>query len=192
MARHLGVSEAAIAPPRRTGRSATGGATGGTAGAAPPARERSAGPLEDADLDLLACLLKEPGLLDGLSDLAGELGPRVRVVIAWLDEARVRGLTGVEDVVPHLFGRCADDPETRGILAAAVDRAARIRDPRSIFSLLRHGRNAHFARQEARRIRLLLQQAESEGDSPRADELTRRYVELLRLAGAASAERAET
>jgi len=49
-----------------------------------------------------------------------------------------------------------------------------------MFSRLRRDREFHFAREQARRTLQQVKQALAEGDSARADDLTRKYQELLR------------
>ena len=65
-------------------------------------------------------------------------------------------------------------------LAAGIDRASRIRDARSVFAMLERGRNRIHVQQEIRRLKSQVQQALADGDTVRADQLTRRYMDLLR------------
>ena len=192
MSRHLGVSEAAIPIPAqkpKRGADRGGPKTAGAANPAAPAatapRRRS--PLESADLELLACVLSEPDLLEEAVGLAGDRSQAFQRVIEGVQQARKLGATDRGSLLRDLFARFPDDPVLVDFLHEAGERAARIRDVRDMFLRLRRDREFHFAREQAGRTLQQVKDALAQGDTARADELTRKYQELLRRSHATSA-----
>ncbi|MBK8976736.1 MAG: DNA primase [Planctomycetes bacterium] len=184
MAARLGLSPAAIEIPAAPRRAA--------AAEPEPVRPTARRPVaptkhEQADLDALACLLAAPELGERLRELPGETAAWLDRFLGWIEQGLAAGRRSRDVIVPWLFGRCEDDADARAVLAEAVDRSARIRDPRQVFAMVEAGRVRQAARQEARRMRALVQQALADGDAARADELTRKYQEVLRRSGAAGA-----
>ena len=157
---------------------------------APAQRRRTAPrrrtPLEQADLDLVACVLAGPDLVSELGSLVGELGPVAARILEGAVRAVESGRDTPESLVRDLFARCAEDADARAFLADAQDRATRLKDARSMFPRLRRDRELHFAREEANQTKMLLMQAIADGDSARADQLTKKFHDLLRRSGGAS------
>jgi DNA primase len=187
MALHLGLSAAAIRIPdaRRAAREAAD-PDEDRRPVRRPAPPRRNTPLDEADLDLVACILSAPDLVSELGGLAGELGPRAARILEGAVHAVQAGRSEPAALIGDLFARFAEDPALRAFLADAQERATRLRDARSMFPRLRRDRELHFAREEANRTKMLLKQAIADGDSARADQLTKKFHELLRRCGGAS------
>jgi DNA primase len=178
MARHLGIDEEVFrrSLARREKRSA----------AAAPSAERATqtarpapSPMARAEVDLLACVLAAPALLERAITGWAEPGRIGKL----LDAARAAADAGINDrdgLLRHLFTCSSEAPELAEMVAEAADVARRIHDaPSSLETLLAH-RRAHLARAAAQQIRYELREASSAGDHARVDELTRRYVTQLR------------
>lgn len=184
MALHLGLSEDAIPVPdlRRAARAPSEPEP--TVVPRPPRRRATA--LDQADTDLLACILADPVLVSELGTLAGEPGAVAARILEGATRAVEAGRATSAELVRDLFARCTEDGEARALLADAQERATRVRDARSMFLRLRRDREFHFARQEANQTKMRLRQAIADGDTPLADQLTKKFHELLRRCGGAS------
>jgi DNA primase len=181
MARQLGVSEAAIVVP--TPRKTDGGDGPKPTGPASPAARS---PQEQADLQLLACVLADPQSLEQAVALPGDHSPAFQRVLDGLAQARRAGASDRAALMKDLFARFTDESLLLDFLHEAGERSARIRDPRDMFLRLRRERDLHSAREQARRTLQQVKQAIADGDAARADELTRKYQELLRRSHAAA------
>ena len=180
MATHLGLSEAAIPIPDRAPRRRDD--DGEPVPAAPPRpRPVASDKGAEADLDLLACVLRDSALVGAVDELPGEFPAWLGKFLGWVRAAVDGGqATSYEALVKVLFGRVGEEPELRRYLDETVERARRVRDPRVTFEQLRHGREVFFAKQEAARLKRQVQQALADGDAAAADALTRQLTELLR------------
>jgi DNA primase len=185
MARQLGVDETALRPVKRAAHAARAATSPAVA-----VRPGPPDPLRETELDLVAALCVEPALLDHreVDDLLLErcAESRVEEVVGWLQDLRASGCTGLAQVPPVLFARAGEDAGLHAFLAEAIDRAQRLRDPRSMFSMLLNARRAYFDRQQTRELRQQIAQALADGDHPLADRLTEHYMARLRRAGNSS------
>ena len=178
MARHLGISEAGV--PIVTRQKAVPEEAPAESVAQPAAPRRRPTPQEVSDLDLLACVLVQPDLLEEAVGLPGDRSPAFQRVLDGVAQARKSGAADRAALLRDLFARFPGESALLDFLHEASERAARIRDVRDMFSRLRRDREFHFAREQARRTLQQVKQALAEGDSARADDLTRKYQELLR------------
>ncbi|MBI5853414.1 MAG: DNA primase [Planctomycetes bacterium] len=182
MARQLGISEAAIVVPAQRKTAAAEDAPQPVAAVEPVRRS----PQDHADLELLGCVLAAPELLEEAVGLPGDRSPSFQRVIDGVTQARRAGAGDREALLKDLFARFTDESRLLDFLHEASERSARIRDPRDMFLRLRRDRDIHFAREQARRTLQQVKQAIADGDSARADELTRKYQDLLRRSHAAA------
>ncbi len=180
MAMHLGLSpealEIPVQAPRRRSEDDTEERRPMREARPEPVRNK----VEEADLDLLACVLRDSGLRAEAQALPGEHAEWLTTILGWVAVEVESGHGTYESLVARLFARSAEDEALRSSLAAGIDRASRIRDPRSVFTMLERGRNRIHVQQEIRRLKSQVQQALADGDTGRADQLTRRYMDLLR------------
>lgn len=152
--------------------------------AAPPASVASppaaSGAAEQSDLELVACLLAEPGLFDQIEAEAftSTAAARLAELLAGVAASQVDPTS----VRRFLFTRCADDPVLSQCLARCIDVAETIKEPRESLANLMAARRVYFSRQAARQTRMQLQKAKDEGDAALVDELTRTYLQYLRQA----------
>jgi DNA primase len=182
MARHLAVPaptlERLLAKQKRpTDRGAgTEGAAPVRASVAPPRT-----PLDQADADLLACILARPPLLDDLDlELDGPRNADIATVLAWAVDARALGRSTAKDLVRYLFSRAAERPELRSLLALANDRAEKMQEPHVVLRGLVQGRRRIAGEQQRRAWRQQLQDAMRTGDQARAAELQALLMTRLR------------
>jgi DNA primase len=181
MARHLAVAPPALARLLRQVRGRAPAAAAQDAppdGAPPPAPARPT-PAVASEHELLAGLLREPGLVDRLRDEPLE-APAVAELVAMVQDAVALGRSTGADVVRYLFTRCTEREDLRGPLAAAAARAPNIADPAAFLAALVRDRHRHRAGSAARGLRQQLQQALQQGDRETADRLTRQLVEQRR------------
>jgi hypothetical protein len=180
MARHLGISERALhaVRPRRREQNVVAEQSHTDAAA-------KRDPMRDTEIGWLACLLVEPALVSEARDTVG-IGADLAKLLGWLVEGVAEGYVERPRLGSFLLTRCGEDATLRGFVVESLDRATRIKDVRSIFSMLQTGRAVYFAREEARAIRLRLQQAMADGDHALADTLTQEYTEQLKRADVAA------
>jgi DNA primase len=141
---------------------------------------QASGP-EEADLELIACLLADPTLAARLE--AGQVyASAAAAQLAELVAELAPRAPPPGELVRSLFTRCAPDPDLSRCLARCLDMAAHIREPLVAFEGVLAARKTYFSRQAAQRTRIQLQKAREEGDHALVDELTRTYLEHLRQA----------
>lgn len=204
MARHLALPVAALerllqkeqqaqrqrAAAAATNRRGTGGADTGGGGdgdvadsRAPAVPARRAPTLaERAEIDLLACVLKNPTLLIDLDTSAD--APLASVAVSQLLALASDGLAlGREDgpgLLKYLFARIAEQPELRSALGAAARRMEAIADPVAVLAGLQEGRRRLHNEPLRRSLRQELQRALASGDRARADSLQAELLASLR------------
>ncbi|MBK8100180.1 MAG: DNA primase [Planctomycetes bacterium] len=154
-------------------------------GAAPAAAPRPAAPagprtpMERAELELLAAVLKAPALAAQVDD-----GPWHQPALAELfgmaNEGVALGRNASPELIRYLFARAAERPEMQSLLAGAAMLADDLKDPQALFAGIQQGRKRHAGQQQARGLRQRLQAAIAAGDRATADELTRALVDQLR------------
>lgn len=146
---------------------------------APAAKPTIATPTDKAELELLACILAAPSLVERA--VAGWSDPgKVGVLLEAARAAVAGGHKQREALISSLFTRVADKPDLSSLVGTAADVAERIREPEEKLDTLLEHRRVFMAREAAEKIRSELQEASSAGDRARVDELTRRYVTQLR------------
>lgn len=178
MARHLGLSESSFnqSLARRARRPLREQPAEETV--APAAQPSAPTPLSKADVELLACVLSEPGL----AEVAAESVMESEELRPLLDEV-VRAVGADQDaaaVLQGLFTRFGQNSSLASLLATASDLAPTIKDPREALSTLLRHRNSYLAGQAAQKTRYQLQEARSAGNRELEEELTRRYLAELR------------
>ena len=154
--------------------------TGQAAVATPPkAAPRTL--LEQADADLLACILARPALLDDLDlELDGPRAADIATVLAWAVDGIAIGRSSPPDLVRYLFSRAAELPEIRALLALANERAEKMQEPHVVLRGLVQGRRRIGGEQQRRLWREQLQDAMRSGDTARAAELQALLMNRLR------------
>ncbi len=184
MSRHLGISEGALQPgkPRRRREDPDEAPMDRPASA--PVRRRPPTKFEEADCDLVACALIEPGILERPEFLelrgVGFVTPRMNDVFDWIAASREAGADSVDAMAKFVMARAGEDDAMRRFLAECIDRSRRVRDVDGTFLTLRQGRQFHYAREQAQQVRMRLNQALADGDRELADQLTEHYMTLLR------------
>lgn len=179
MARHLAV------PPQQLARmvrapQARVAAPASDAPPKPAPQVAAAGtPHERAEIDLLACVIAAPLLLDGVPR-DGYACREIGELLGMIGDAAAQGRTETMALQRFLFARCTERAELRAILAAACPRAAAIADPGAFLAELQRGRRRLQGDAAARRLRQQVQAAIAAGDRETADQLTRELVAALR------------
>lgn len=183
MARHLAVPaptlERLLAKQKRSTERAPRADAAAVAARPPVAPPRT--PLEQADADLLACILARPSLLDDLDlELDGPRAADIASLLAWSVDALALGRSAPQDLVRYLFARAAEQPELGSLLAIASDRADRMQEPHLVLRGLIQGRRRIAGEQQRRIWRQQLQDAMRTGDQARASELQALLMTRLR------------
>lgn len=141
---------------------------------------RPLAPRERSVLDLVACILARPALLDRLDlDGCGEIDPIPAELLGFAADGAVLGRTTPAELVRYLFARAGERAELRAFLAHAHERAGRIREPQVELAGILAGLRRQHGEGARRQIRLELMQALAAGDTARAAELQRQL--LLRM-----------
>lgn len=147
--------------------------------AAMPALERAA--LQPGELEILACLLAAPRLLDGFDPQALEgATPALATVVGWAIEAAAIGRTAGPDLMRYLMTRADDQPALRILLGDACQRAGKTADPAGVLAGLLAGRRRIANEAHRRTMRQQLQQALAVGDAARAAELQNELLSRMR------------
>ncbi len=133
----------------------------------------------EAQLDVLACVLREPQTIDDVTD-ASCGHDDVDAVLAAVRVAAAAGILERNAVVARLFTEFTEQPRRRSLVALVVDRAAVIRDARASLQQSLRVLRAGDVRRVAQQLRLKMQEAAAAGDQPLVDRLTREYLEHLR------------
>lgn len=182
MARHLAVPaptlERLLQKQKRT-RDTQRAASSTEPAAAPPPPPPT--PLARAEIEMLACVLASPRLLEGF-DLAtaGELSPDVATLLAWAIDGVAVGRTSTGELVRYLMARAAEAPALRQLLGAANVRSLKMPDAASVLDGLLAGRRRLSGEAQRRVWRQQLQEALAVGDQTRAAELQQNLLQRLR------------
>jgi hypothetical protein len=156
-------------------------AQAGQAAVAAPSKAAPRTPLEQADADLLACILARPALLDDLDlELDGPRAADIATVLAWAVDGVAIGRSSPPDLVRYLFSRAAELPAIRALLAQANERAEKMQEPHVVLRGLVQGRRRIGGEQQRRLWREQLQDAMRSGDTARAAELQALLMNRLR------------
>lgn len=154
---------------------------GQPAEAAPAAPVATRVVLQPGELELLACVLAAPRLLEGFEPAAaGDLSPALATTLDWAIEAAALGRTASADLMRYLMARADERPELRTLLGDAFQRGAKTTDPASVFAGLVAGRRRLANEARRRAMRQQLQQALAVGDAARAAELQNELLSRLR------------
>lgn len=188
MARHLAVPQAHLerllakrpAVQRAAGPRAAGD---GEAEAAVPAtgsnRQVQRSLEQQAELDLLACVLAQPRLGQEL-DFAQEPPFTLQGILPLLERAQqaiAAGCTESRGLLSDLFSRFAEDLATRRLLGEGAARAATLNQPEALFAGLRTGRRRRQDEPRLRNLRQAMQQALAQGDLAGAALLQQQLLE---------------
>ena len=146
---------------------------------APAAPERVA--LQPGELEILACLLAAPRLLEGFDpqSLDGAT-PALATVVGWAVEAAAIGRTAGPDLMRYLMTRADDQPALRVLLGDAFQRAGKTAEPAAVLAGLVAGRRRLHNESLRRTMRQQLQQALAVGDAARAAELQNELLSRMR------------
>ena len=185
MAKHLAVPQQALErmlqklPQARRGAADASPAVAAAAVPGVPGA-RPLAPRERSVLDLVACILARPTLLDRLDlDDCGGIDPIPAELLAFAADGAVLGRTTPAELVRYLFARAGERAELRAFLAHAHERAGRMREPQVELAGILSGLRRQHGEGARRQIRLELTQALAAGDAARATELQRQL--LLRM-----------
>lgn len=171
----------AAAPTTGAGTATTGTASAGTARSGPPvppARARL-GPVQQAELDLLACVLRQPALAAQVGD-ESFVHAAAGALMALARQAIAAGRSQTDELLRFVFALVQEQPELQRTLAEAADRSNAIPDPAAFFAGLQQGRRRLSTQQHVRNLRQRLQAATDAGDAAAVAELTRALVDALR------------
>lgn len=178
MAQQLGLSESSFGQSlaRRRRRPLREQSVGGepvpTAPGSPPT------PLSKADVELVACVLRQPALAAAARE---QLEADCRLAPLLAEASRLAAeVENSAPVLSGLFTRFGQDSELAELLASAGDVEPTIRDPEEALAILLRHRSAYLAGQAAQKTKYQLQEARSAGNKELEDELTRRYLTELR------------
>ena len=163
------------------------------AGAKPvnrPPEPLPSGAVADTELDMLACVLSVPELIEKLEGLDVTLPP-VREVLDLARSGIAEGSSSKDQIVRYLFMRCVERPDLSQLVAKCLDRAEHFKDPTDTFSQLQMDRLAYATKAKAQQIRYQLQQARAQGDQAQVSRLTQEYLQQLRTRGQPSPESPE-
>lgn len=180
MARHLAVPAPTLERLLQKQKRRREGLPADAAAAAPtPAPARLV--LQPGELELLACVLSAPRLLEGF-DLAaaGELSPALATALDWAIEGAAMGRTASADLMRYLMARADERPDVRTLLGDAFQRGSKTADPAAVLAGLLAGRRRLANEARRRTVRQQLQQALAVGDAARAAELQNEILTRLR------------
>lgn len=137
---------------------------------------------ERTELELLACVLRQPTLLVDLDFSADDplQSEAVTAALALATDGVALGRTAPAELLRYLFARAAEQPALMALLAQADDRGNRIADPAAVLAGLIEGRRRLCNEPRKRALRAQLQQAMAAGDQARASELQARLLDLAR------------
>ncbi len=144
--------------------------------AAPPAT-----PLQRADHDVLACILAQPKLCDGLDVGAVDgLVVDVATLLTFAVEGAALGRDTTAEMMKYLMVRAAENPALQSLLALAHQRAMKMPEPANVLAGLLAGRRRLSGDAERRVLRQQLQDALAIGDQTRAAEIQNHLLSRLR------------
>ncbi|MEO6598062.1 MAG: hypothetical protein ABIP94_25235, partial [Planctomycetota bacterium] len=191
MARHLAVPAPALERMLQKGRKARpaperiesggGPADHGAAPASPPL-DRAARMRQQAEFELLACVLAKPSVLE-TTDVTGEApleSEQVATLLAMATDGVAIGRTATDDLLKYLFARAAEEPELLAQLGAAHERTVKIAEPEAVLAGLMTGRRRLCGEPRRRALRQGLQQALLVGDQAAAAELQQLLLDRMR------------
>lgn len=164
-------------------RAGTGPAPAAGAGPGAPATGAAPAPAVSpglqAEAEVLASLLHRPELVAELPD--GLLqDPGLQAVVVAIRGAVAGGEARPEQVQQRAFTAAAGQPALSALVADAHTRGQASADPELSFRAAVRGLRLAQAREQAQKARVELRQAEAAGDQARVQELTQRYLTLLR------------
>ena len=163
----------------RDGAGRDGAGRGGANGESVPAAPLS--PLERADIDLVACVLARPPLLEGLDlELDGPGSPAAAQLLAWAIDGLALGRAVPAELVRYLFARAAEQPAVMDFLGVAHARAQKMPEPHVVLAGLVSGRRRLSGDGQRRLWRQQLTDAIAVGDTARAAELQQLLLERMR------------
>jgi ATP-dependent exoDNAse (exonuclease V) beta subunit len=145
------------------------------------------GAVAEAELDILACVISMPELVEKLVGVDVTVPP-IREVLDLAEQGFSQGSRGKDEIVRYLFMRCVERPELSQLVAKCLDRAEHFKNPLDTFSQLQTDQLAYATKAKAQQIRYQLQQARAQGDNARASRLTQEYLQHLRSGGQSSSE----
>ncbi|HEB52829.1 MAG TPA: DNA primase [bacterium] len=184
MARHLAVPAPALqrlmrTAPQRRAASAAGAAD--EAASSPGESAELPSLLQRTELELLACVLARPELLAELDveALALEVEPIARL-FEWAGEGLAIGRSSGADLFRYLFARAAEQPRLQALLAAAQERADKMKEADVVLHGIVAGRRRRQGEARRRALRERLRQAIAGGDQELAADLQRQMLEDLR------------
>jgi len=151
----------------------------GAAAVAPPAAPAT--PMARTELDMLACVLAAPRLLEGF-DLAsaGDLAATTATLLSWAIDGVALGRGKTDELMRYLMARAAEAPDLQQRLGAAHARSLKMPDPAGVLAGLLAGRRRVTGEVQRRQWRQQLQDALAVGDQARAAELQRHLLTQLR------------
>jgi DNA primase len=137
--------------------------------------------LQPGELEILACLLAAPRLLEGFDPAAaGDVSPALATLFDWAIEAAAVGRTTTPDLMRYMMTRADDRADLRTLLGDAFQRGAKTADPAAVLNGLLAGRRRIANETRRRLMRQQLQQALAVGDSARAAEIQNELLSRLR------------
>lgn len=134
------------------------------------------------EVELLACVLADPTLLEGAPDMldeAFEFGP-VRELLGMVTDGLGLGRNSSNELVKYLFTRVTEAAGLRSVLATAARRSETIPDAEALWRGLRDARSRQNRKPELRQLRQEFAQAMAAGDRERADALQAQLLAAMR------------
>ena len=148
---------------------------------AAPASAAPLSPLERADVDLVACVLARPPLLEDLDlEADGPGSPAAAQLLAWATDGLALGRTAPAELVRYLFARAAEQPVVMDFLGVAHARSLKMPEPHVVLAGLVSGRRRMSGDGQRRLWRQQLTDAIAVGDTARAAELQQQLLERMR------------
>lgn len=149
-----------------------------------PAPRAPLSPMERAELELVACVLAAPRLIEGL-DLAdledsGDLPPEAATLLSWAADGVVLGRTDSDALMRYLMSRAAEQKELQRRLVDASERSFKMAEPAVVLAGVLAGRRRIAGEARRRAWRQELQAALARGDHARAAELQNLLLARLR------------
>lgn len=142
---------------------------------------RPAALVDRAELDILACILARPTLLETLDlEACGAFAPVPAELLAWSVDALALGRVAPAELLRYLMARAGERADLQSYLGLAHERASKMREPHVELAGLTTGRRRLHIEAVRRRLRIELSQAIATGDSVRAADLQRQLLELMR------------
>ena len=186
MARHLAIPAPTLErllkkrpEPQRPSAAAGEGRDGATRVARPV--EVKLTPLQQSEVELLACVLARPTLLNQLDlDRDGPSSSEIALLLQWAADGLAHERNRREALFSYLFARAAEQTGPQSLLATANERAVKLAEPEAVFAGLLAGRRRLTGDGQRREWRQGLQQALAAGDAVRAAELQALLQQRLR------------